>query len=175
MPQRNIVLIGFMGTGKTEVGMRMAKQLGYRFVDTDRWIEERTGRSIPEIFGTDGELFFRDLESGVVAEAAALTGAVISTGGGVVNRPENLRRLKTGGFVVCLQAEPEVILQRVSRETHRPLLRVADPLREIRRLLDERKAGYLQADMTVDTSRSDVDRVVEAILGAYRRHLQEGL
>ncbi|MBI4715349.1 MAG: shikimate kinase [Nitrospirae bacterium] len=206
MPPRNIVLIGFMGTGKTEVGMtngepvvvrgamkpiatlykplpsgktevgkRMAEQLGYRFVDTDRLIEEKAGRSISEIFGADGEPFFRDLESGVVAEAAALSGAVISTGGGVVTRPENLRRLKAGGFVVCLQADPEIIFQRISAGSHRPLVQVADPLSEIRRLLEERKSGYHQADMTVDTSTLEVDRVVEVILGAYRRHLQEGL
>ncbi len=167
MAQRNIVLIGFMGTGKTEVGMRLAERLKYRFVDTDRWIEERMGRTISEIFGTEGEAFFREVESGIVAEAAALTGVVISTGGGVVSRPENLRRLKAAGFLVCLRAEPETILQRISGETHRPLLQVPDPLQEIKRLLIIREEGYSSSDLTIDTTVLAVDRVVEKVLCHY--------
>ena len=168
------MIIGFMGTGKTAVGMKLAEKLEYRFVDTDRWIEKEMSKTIPEIFGQEGEPYFRDLEERVVQEASGLTGAVISTGGGVVVRPENIRRLKAGAFMVSLKATPEVIYERIRKEGPRPLLQAEDPLDAIRQLLRTREESYSRADLILDTSTLDVDRVVEKIIDGYKRHRQEG-
>ena len=106
---RNIYFTGFMGAGKSRVGEATAKSLGWRFVDTDRFIEEREGRTIPEIFAQQGEAAFRELESDVIREAGVLTGAVIATGGGAVLREENVTALKQNGKVFFLDRSPELL------------------------------------------------------------------
>lgn len=166
---RNLVLVGFMGTGKSEIGRAVAQRLGLRFLDTDAIVEERDGRPIHRIFAESGEGYFRDLESAAVAEAAAHNGAVIATGGGVLGRPENVRALKQTGVLVCLTARPDVILRRVGgQDVERPLLRGCDPLGRIQQLLKARANDYARADVQIDTSDLSLEQAVEAVLCAWR-------
>jgi shikimate kinase len=161
----NIVLVGFMGTGKSAVGRMLAERLGLPLVDTDTLIEERVGRPISRIFATEGEAAFRDLESAVVAEVAAGGPAVIATGGGVLGRDENVARLKATGRLVCLTARPEVILARTVPWDDRPLLSAApDPRAAVETLLQARAARYALSDLSVDTSDLTVDEVADRVL-----------
>ena len=169
MRGRTIVLMGFMGTGKSEVGRRLAQRLGRAFVDTDQLVEERAGKRVAEIFADDGEPAFRALERAAVADAAARSGVVVAVGGGAVLDPENVRLLRDAGVLVYLTARPQVILRRVGDTKHRPLLR-DDPKGTIDRLLAERGPVYAAAaDVTVDTSEHTADGVVKEIQGALAR------
>jgi shikimate kinase len=161
---KNITLVGFMGTGKTTVGKLLAKRLGYRFVDSDDEIESEQGVSITHIFSELGEAHFRDLETDMLKRLSKREGLVISAGGGAVIRAENVENLKKGGPVVCLAATPEEIYERVKHSTHRPLLKVDDPLGRIRELLDLRRKFYSRADFTVDTGGLGPEEVVGRIL-----------
>lgn len=147
----NIALIGFMGTGKSTVGQLAASVLGFRFVDTDEMIERMAGKRISDIFASDGEARFREYEREVVAKSRELTRTVISTGGGLVTNPANLASLKEHALVVCLWCTPETILKRVGHQTHRPLLRVENPLEKIRAMLEERAPAYRQADVLLSS------------------------
>jgi len=162
---KNIILTGFMGTGKTAVGRRLARRLGWRFVDVDRRIEKAAGATIPEIFKKRGEPGFRRLERREIAKAVRDRGQVIATGGGAFADPENRRRLLAGGTVVCLTARPQDILSRVGRRIHtRPMLSGSGKtLSTIRLLLAKRAHAYEQADLTVNTSGLDVEEVVERL------------
>jgi shikimate kinase / 3-dehydroquinate synthase len=157
----NIVLIGFMGTGKTEVGRRLAENLGWSFEDSDHRIEEREGRTISEIFKKSGEPYFRKMESDVVAELAQRESCVIATGGGVVTDPVNLRRLRRNGILIGLEAAPSAILRRTSG-MNRPLLS-KDRARSIRDLLERRRPYYLLSDHRIDTTRRRPRQVVNMI------------
>jgi shikimate kinase len=163
MPQ--IVLTGFMATGKTEVGRRLARLLGRPFVDTDRLVEARAGRTVAAIFADEGETRFRTLERDAVAEACAVPEAVVATGGGTLLDPENRRRLAAAGPIVHLTAEPEVILRRVGDPETRPLLAPdnGDRLGRVRALLAERAPVYAVATHAVDTSTLTLDEVVERV------------
>jgi len=162
---KNIVLIGFMGTGKTSVGKLLANRLGYGFVDTDAKIEEEAGRSIPEIFASYGEKYFRDRETEAAREAARLQNTVISTGGGIVLRGENLRQLRQSGVVIGLTASLDIIVERTERSDERPLLENLKDRREaVRALMEQRRGLYKQADYTVDTGGLSPLQVVEDIL-----------
>ena len=160
---RNIILTGFMGVGKTSVGTRLARDLGYRFVDTDDLIEADQKITITEIFSSFGEAYFRDAETRVIRQVLDGEGQVIATGGGAVIRDENRRAFKEGGMTICLTARPEVVFERIRHETHRPLLQVPDPLGRIRELLNERERYYHQADLIIDTSDKTVDEVIDEI------------
>lgn len=161
---KNIVLLGFMGTGKSAVGRRLAASLGYGFVDTDQMIEQRQRKSISGIFTALGEARFRCMESDVVGELSERTRCVIATGGGVALNPDNLLRLRQGGFLVALQARPEVILKRVEKRAgERPLLQGDDPLSQIKSLLMARAACYRNVDLTIDTSDLSTEEVVHRI------------
>ena len=153
-----------MGSGKTEVGKRLAKRLGYTFIDTDLLIEEKTGKSISEIFSRDGELFFRDIETLILKELTGINKHVISTGGGIVTREENILHLRKIGFIIWLKASPETIFKRVNTETHRPLLKVDNPLEQIKRLMSQREQSYSEADLIIDTDGLEVDDIVEVII-----------
>ncbi len=163
---RNIIFVGFMGTGKSLVARRLAKRLGRRFVDTDACIEHEADMSIAQIFATEGEAAFRQRERQAIARACQEKEMVIATGGGAIIDKANARTMKASGPVVCLTARPEVIIQRVQGDTTRPLLQGPDPLEKIRRLLADRAAAYARADITIDTSSLDPDAVVEATLTA---------
>lgn len=158
----NIVLTGFMGTGKSKIGKRLATELRMGYLDTDELIEEREKDSISAIFKKKGEEYFRHLETKVVKEVALLDNFVISTGGGVVLREGNIRALKKNALIICLFASPEVILKRTKGNENRPLLllEVNNQKKRIEELLALRKPFYEKADFSVDTSALDSEGVV---------------
>ncbi|MCC6347548.1 MAG: shikimate kinase [Nitrospirales bacterium] len=163
---RNIVLTGFMGTGKSEVGRLVAQKLHRLFLDVDSEIEKEQGMSIPEIFRLHGEEGFRDREAAAIRRAAERCGVVIATGGGAVIRQENRDALRKSGVIVCLTATPETILKRTGGSQERPLLRVEDPLLRIRELLESRRPYYGSADITVVTDGRAPREVAEEIIKA---------
>lgn len=159
METRSIVLIGFMGTGKSAVGRVLARRTGFRHLDTDAEIERRAGKTIPQVFADDGEEAFRARETEFLASLTAWSEdepLVLSTGGGTPLRAENANLLKRTGTVVWLQVAPEAILARVAHSLHeRPLLAAhqADPLARIESLLASRAEAYAAlADIVLDTS-----------------------
>jgi shikimate kinase len=162
---KNIVLIGFMGTGKTSVGAALAKRLGRVSHDIDAMIEADQRKKIAQLFEERGEDHFRRLEKDKIREAAALDGAVITTGGGAVMDPENVERLKKNGVMICLSASSATILKRVGRSKNRPLLKNApDPQKAIEELLARRRAQYEQAaDVTVATDGKTAEQVAAQI------------
>ncbi|UCH35486.1 MAG: bifunctional shikimate kinase/3-dehydroquinate synthase, partial [Armatimonadota bacterium] len=160
----NIALIGFMGTGKSEVGTLVAQRLGMEFVDCDAVIEERTGRTIADIFEHSGEERFRRMERREIARVSRQWGKVVATGGGAPTDPANMAALKGAGIVVCLSARPEVIWERTRVAGERPLLAVPDPRARIGELLAERRSCYAQADLTLDTSDLTVEQAAEAVM-----------
>jgi len=160
----NIVLTGFMCTGKSEVGRRLAKRLGRPFVDTDHLIEQRAGKTVAAIFRDDGEPAFRAFERDAVATASAGEDTVIAVGGGAILDPANVGRLRARGVIVCLSADTDTILRRVGDVARRPLLAGGDPRGTVERLLAERGPAYARAaDVTVDTSDRKVGEVVERV------------
>lgn len=160
----NVVLIGFMGSGKTSAGQYLASVGGYAFVDTDQEIEKKAGVSISEIFNRFGEAHFRKLEAEAVAAAAACTKTVISCGGGAVLDQANVQRLKQSGKLVWLDAPAEVLYERIKPQGGRPL--AADKgMDEFRELYCRRREYYLAAaDWTIDTENKAVSEVAEAIM-----------
>lgn len=160
----NLVLVGFMGTGKTSVGRRLACQLGRPFLDMDAEIEEREGRKISDIFATDGEPAFRAIESALACEFGARRGLVVSTGGGIVLNSANLDALGATGILVCLQASPEAILDRVVGRTDRPLLEQGDKAERIRSLLAERAPLYKAIPHQVQTEGKSIQDIAEEIM-----------
>lgn len=160
---KNIILTGFMGVGKTSVGTRLAKDLGYVFVDTDTLIEADQNMTITAIFAKYGEPYFREVEARIVREVMERESQVVSTGGGAVIWDMNREAFKKAGLVVCLSARPEVIFDRIKHETHRPLLQTPDPLAKIKEMLDSRARFYAQADLTIDTSEKSVDQIISEI------------
>lgn len=165
-----ITLIGFMGTGKTAVGRRLAEKLGKEFIELDSLIEKKAGMSIPEIFRTDGEIRFRELEIEATQAIAAKKNAVIACGGGIVLNKINIDRLKKECVIVCLTASPEAILKRISGDkSGRPLLAVADREREIKELLKFRKPYYERsAELTVNTSMMSINTTADKIIKLLR-------
>ncbi len=161
----NIVLIGFMGTGKTAVGKRLAKRLGWPLVDIDEQIETSAQMPIGRLFEERGEAVFRRLERRIISRVTRGDHQVIATGGGAFVEPASRAKLKGSGQVVCLTARPRTILERVKPKlAMRPLLaRMADPLARIKTLLQQRATAYAQADATVDTSDLTVDEVLERV------------
>jgi len=164
----NIALIGFMGTGKTSVGRLVAEQLRFDYLDTDEMIQARTGRTIAQIFKSDGEETFRALEEKVVEEISARTKTVIATGGGLPASPKNLASLKTHALVVCLWASPEKIWERVKNQSHRPLLHDPDPQKKIRELLAAREPFYKQADVLLNTELRSLREVAQQVIHQFR-------
>ena len=164
----NLALIGFMGAGKTSVGRLVAEQLHFEYLDTDELIVSRTGRSITEIFKTDGEPAFRALEQQVVNELTGRERTVICTGGGLPTNPQNLASLKTHALVVCLWASPEKIWERVKNQTHRPLLHDPDPQKKIRELLAARERFYKQADVLLNTDIRSAREVAQQVVHQFR-------
>jgi shikimate kinase len=165
---QNLALIGFMGTGKSSVGRVVAEQLHFSFLDTDDTIELNVGKPIADIFAQQGEVAFRELERNLVTELASRTQTVISTGGGLPANPANLASLKSHALVVCLWAGPERIWERVRHQTHRPLLKDADPLAKIRELLAVREPFYRQADVLINTEMRSVKEVAQQVIHQFR-------
>ena len=167
----NIALVGFMGAGKTEVGRLLAEKLGKDFLEVDELIEQRAGKSVPEIFQQDGEIAFRELEIEATREAAEKRDAVIACGGGAVLNQINIDRLREHGVIIYLAASPEVILNRTSSDTgERPLLVAEDKASRVKKLLNLRQPFYERAaDITVNTSELDVTGVVGKIISVIER------
>lgn len=159
----NIVLIGFMGTGKTTIATELSHRLGMKYVSTDDLIEKKERRTINEIFMKSGEDYFRDVESAVIRDTACMDNLVIDTGGGAVMRDENTAYMKSNGIVVCLTADADVIMERTRKYKHRPLLNVEDPKRKIRDLLAKRSPHYAKADYTIDTGKLTARQVIDKI------------
>lgn len=168
MPElHNIVLVGFMGTGKSAVGARLAERLGWQFVDTDELISRQAGCSIREIFQRESEAGFRERETAALRSLAGVTGTAVATGGGILGRDENVALLRAVGPLVCLSARPDVILARTRPWQDRPLLAGStDPLSTVERLLSERAPRYAMADIVIDTSDLPVEGVVDEICRA---------
>ncbi len=158
MSKSNIILTGFMGTGKTTVGRLMAEKLNYEFIDTDVFIEERIGCTIAEYFRDQGEAAFRQQEANLAQELSKRKGLVISTGGRMMLDPANAAALSKTGRVFCLVATPEEILERVTGDSNvRPLLQVANPLEHIVELLEQRKKGYRRFSQFTTSERNPHD------------------
>ena len=161
----NVALIGFMGVGKTAVGEVLAQKLKRKFVELDLLIEQKAGKSIPGIFEQDGEIAFRELEIEAIKQIARQKNLVIACGGGIVLNKINIDRLREESRIVYLTASPRRILERVSIGGERPLLKTDDMAIKIRELLSFRKPFYERAaDIKIDTSKLDIDAVVEQIV-----------
>lgn len=169
----NVILTGFMGTGKTSLGKMLAARLGRPFVDIDKKIEDDAQLSIPKIFERYGEAHFRDLERAAVRDLVERRGLVIATGGGTVKDAENLRLLKSSGIVICLTSTPEEIFRRTVRRGERPVLDGggSERLETIKRLLAERKEFYDRADYQVDTTDWSPIQIIDLIC-RYLRHFR---
>ena len=163
MQKTNIILVGFMGTGKTTVGKLVAKHLGKSFIDMDNVIEEKTGKTIPAIFDEDGEKHFRDLERKVAMDLSQKRNLVVATGGGIVLNQDNIKDFAAHGVVVCLSARPEIIMQRVSTDCHRPLLEGSDKYNRLLSILDARRDLYAAIPCQVDTTDLTPDEVVDRV------------
>jgi shikimate kinase len=168
-PRHNIVLIGFMGSGKSSIGKLIAGRLGFQFVDTDAVVVERAGMEITQIFAKHGEAHFRDLETAALESMETRDRCVISTGGGVILRERNRALLRELGFVVWLTASEEVIFERVSRNTRRPLLKTENPRETVAKLLAAREPLYTEAaQFTLDTSKLPRAAAAEAVIAEAR-------
>jgi shikimate kinase len=168
MDTRNIVLVGFMGTGKSATGRVIAERLQRTFVDMDTVIEERANCSIPDIFARHGEAHFRALERALVQELSERDSLVIAPGGGIVLNPDNLRDFERNGYVVCLQASPDVIIERVGRAKNRPLLEQPDKARAVRDLLAKRKHLYDAIPVQIDTDGKTPQTVADEVIQTFR-------
>ncbi|GBE32840.1 shikimate kinase 1 [bacterium BMS3Bbin05] len=161
---KNIVLTGFMGTGKTSVARELSSMLGMKIVDMDTEIEQEQDCTISEIFAEHGEARFREIESDMAIKVSGYDGVIISTGGGVVMKKENIDHLRKNGYIACLVASAEEILRRTSRSDERPLLKVDDPLKKIKELLDYRMPYYRNADIMIETDGKTPRQVAEEIV-----------
>ena len=160
----NVILTGFMGTGKTCVGKRLAKRLGWRFVDLDELVEQAAKMPVARIFTERGEGVFRRMERRCIGRVIHGREQVIATGGGAFVDARNRSTLKVSGPVICLTAKPRVLMNRLGPKIQtRPLLAGRDPMGKIQALLHRRTKAYAQADWTVDTSALSVDEVVERV------------
>lgn len=160
---KNIVLTGFMGTGKTAVGRCLADKMSMRYASVDEAVESQEKTAISEIFRLKGERYFREKERGVIKEFCSGRGRVIDCGGGAIVDERNLKDLKASGHVFCLWAEPDVILKRVRACSSRPLLNVEDPMKAIKELLEKRKNSYMKAEFHIDTTNMRPEEVAEEI------------
>jgi shikimate kinase len=165
---KNIVLTGFMGTGKTEVGKELAQIRGLKLIDLDTEIEKSEKMTINEIFKQFGEQKFRDIESEMIEKLSRERNVIISTGGGAVLKQQNMDILKETGIVICFMATPETILQRTGNSDNRPLLMVDNPLEKIRELLEFRRPFYEKADLMIDTEDKTPRQIAEEIIDQIR-------
>jgi shikimate kinase len=171
LPPSRIVLIGFMGAGKSTVGPRVAELTGWPFKDMDAWIEQRNGLSVAEIFRQRGESVFRSEETQVAEEIARIPDLVVAAGGGAFTVPRTREALQNGAFSVWLRCELDEILSRVRLDGSRPLA----PDREtISRLYSERQPSYRLADWIVDTTAASPDDVARAVVEAFNGRRADG-
>jgi shikimate kinase len=160
---KNIILTGFMGTGKTAVGRELSRMLDLKIVDIDTEIERSQKMTINDIFKNHEEKHFRDIETKMIQKISGQKNIIISTGGGAVLREENMELLRENGSVFCLSASAETIYERTSRSDERPLLKVEDPMAKIRELLEYRMPFYEQAGTVVETDGKTPLQIAEEI------------
>ena len=170
----NLILIGFMGSGKTSVGKLLAKELGYQFGDTDDMIEAQEGMTVGKIFSRHGEELFRDLETTLLlAINSSLRKTVLSTGGGMPINDRNIKLLRNMGQVIYLRASQATIIERVSGDTKRPLLKGNNLKETVEKLLTPRILYYERAaDIIIDTDDFLVKDIVEKILEAFNLQMR---
>ena len=161
---KNIVLVGFMGTGKTEVSKILAQRLKKQRLCLDDMIEWKEGKPISKIFDEDGEEYFRKVESEMVASVSKDKGFVIDAGGGTIINPANLKRLKETGVIFCLEADADTILKRTKGYAHRPLLNTDNPKLKIEQLLKARRPYYEKSDYIIDTASISPDEAADKII-----------
>ncbi len=153
--KKNLILCGFMGSGKSTIGKLLSEKLGARFIDTDTYIEQKEGMTISEIFESKGEQYFRDLEHEVCVELSQLNKTVISTGGGTLLREDNMRALKKNGVVFLLNISSRTVLTRLKNDTSRPLLQQEDKEKAVKMMLSNRTPLYNRAaDHVIDAEES---------------------
>lgn len=162
--KKNIIITGFMGTGKTVVAIELARKLKMEFIDMDQVIEERQGISISDIFARYGEKYFREQENKLVKELSQKENMVIATGGGTLLSSDNARMLGQAGEIVCLYADSQTIYNRVKRKNDRPLLKGENVLSEIDHLLEERKKIYANIKWKIDTTNLNIQEVTDKII-----------
>ncbi|HCA78189.1 MAG TPA: shikimate kinase [Bacteroidetes bacterium] len=176
-PKKGLIyLAGFMGSGKSTIGPILANTLGFEFVDLDKFVEQKAGKKIKEIFATDGEQAFRTIERASLVEVSGRTECVVSLGGGTIANEENFRLIRDSGVIVYLQLSPEEIAQRVHHRTDRPLLTAPDGNKlspeEIQQrvgdLLMKREQFYSRADVIIQADRKRVGATVDEIVRRLR-------
>jgi shikimate kinase len=169
----NLYLVGFMGTGKSTVGRGVAQKLGFELLDSDHEIERQRGKSIPEIFASEGEPVFRQLERAFIEGGHPASRTVVSCGGGLVVQPNMLEMLQRKGVVICLHAALETILARTARQRNRPLLNVEDPEARLRTLYAEREPIYRKAGTMILTDARPLTEIVAHVVRAWRREAED--
>jgi len=162
--RENIIITGFMGTGKSIVAEELARKLKMEFIDMDQIIEEVQGMSISDIFNRYGEKYFREQENKLVKELSRKENIVIATGGGTLLSSDNTRILSQKGNIICLHTDPQTIYNRVKGKNNRPLLKEKNALSEINRLLEERKKIYDNIKWKIDTTNFTTQEVVDKIV-----------
>lgn len=161
----NIFLIGFMGSGKSTVASCLAEKYGMEIIEMDQLIVEREGMSIPDIFAQKGEPYFRDAETNLLIEIQSEQNKVVSCGGGVVLRENNVEEMKKSGKIVLLSAKPETILERVKDDDNRPLLRGNKNVEFISDMMEKRRPKYESAaDVVIQTDGKEVDVICKEII-----------
>ncbi len=165
----NIILIGFRGTGKSTVGELLSKRLEMDFVDSDKSVESSTGKTIKRIFDEDGEDGFRKIEASIIEELCKMDNQIIATGGGAVLRVDNIRNLRNNGFLILLEATPEIIHGRIAQDEktaqQRPSLTDKKPFEEIKHMMEQREDAYKNAaDYTINTSHVPCEDIVDEIV-----------
>ncbi|MCC7016100.1 MAG: shikimate kinase [Rhodospirillales bacterium] len=174
-PGKSVVLIGLMGAGKSSVGRRLAKALDIPFVDADEEVERAAGCSIEDIFRLYGEAAFRDGEERVIARLLESGSQVLATGGGAFMNPRTRERIRRTAISVWLRADLDLLVRRTSRRGGRPLLAHGDPRATLERLMTERYPVYAEADVTVDTTDENIERMVDRILASLQERADAGV
>lgn len=164
----NLYLVGFMGVGKSAIGRKVARELGYQFIDSDHEIQAKVGKKIAEIFASEGEAAFRRMERDFVETGHPDQACVVSCGGGLVVQEGMSERLKCKGVVVCLFASAECIIERTGRNSNRPLLNVENPEQRVRELLAEREPIYMNSGACISTEDRSMKDVVRHVARSYK-------
>lgn len=158
-----LYLQGFMGTGKSTIGKNLARVLAMEWIDLDDYLVSKAGMSIPDLFTLHGETYFRDLEETCLLEVSKRDNCLVTTGGGVVIRTANREIMKSTGIRVTLTASLDCIWERVQNDRGRPLLNSVDPMADLKRLFEERRALYQDCDFEVDTTGGNIEEVIQSI------------
>lgn len=171
---KNIVLVGMPGAGKSFIGNKLAKLLvHFSYFDVDYQIEQRAGLTISEIFEKHGEKYFRELETKIIKEISKNKNQIISLGGGAFENFENIQTLKFNGICFYLKAPVEELFNRIKNEQHRPLLNGDDPKETLKKLLKKREKNYLKANFTIDTEKKQAYTILNDILSEYENYVKQ--